>query len=142
MISITEAVRAFGSATESPLNELRAYLDPYAEALPDARFSEGLYLLAAGMLAARSPQPAKAVAHAPQPRHSKISLAKRFYRLLKTPRFGHRHWLKALYADARSVVQASAKERIIVALDPANFGRHMPNPSKGSARCANARHQG
>jgi hypothetical protein len=131
MISITEAVIAFGSVTESLLNELRAYLDPYAEALPDARFSEGLYLLAAGMLAARSPQPAKTAAHAPQSRQSKISLAKRFYRLLKTPRFAHRQWLKVLYADARSVVEASEKERIIVALDPVNFEKAYAESIEG-----------
>lgn len=121
MKSIDQALEAFQSAAESLLNELWEYVDPYAEALPDARFADGLRLLAAGMLAARSPQPAKAAAHAPQTDQDETSLAKRFYRLLRTPRFGHRQWLKLLCVDARQVVEASDVDRVIVALDPINF---------------------
>lgn len=96
-------------------------MSPFAAVLPDARFAEGLQLLVAGMLSARSPQPAKAAAHAPQDGQDGQALAKRFYRLLQTPRFRHRDWLKLLYADARRVVEASAVERVLIALDPVNF---------------------
>jgi hypothetical protein len=121
MQRIDEALEAFESVSEVLLVELWAYMDPYAAVLPDARFAEGLQLLTAGMLAARSPQPAKAAAHAPQADQDETALAKRFYRLLNTPRFSHRQWLKLLYADARQVVEDSDVERVIVALDPVNF---------------------
>jgi len=87
--------------------------------------------LAAGMLAARSPQPSKAAAHAPQGERDETSLMKRFYRLLKTPRFKHRQWLKLLYADARRVVEASDKERVVVALDPVNFEKAYAKKIEG-----------
>jgi hypothetical protein len=73
------------------------------------------------MLGARSPQLAKAAAHAPQADQDEKALAKRFYRLLNTPRFSHQQWLKLLYADARQVVEDSEVDRVIVALDPVNF---------------------
>jgi hypothetical protein len=121
MKRIEEALEAFKAISQVLLKELWAYIAPYAEVLPDARFAEGLQLLAAGMLAARSPQPAKAAAHAPQDDQDEKALAKRFYRLLKTPRFKHRQWLKLLYADARSVVESSDVKRVLIALDPVNF---------------------
>jgi len=61
---LDKALEAFKSVSEVLLGKLNEYMEPYAKALPDARFGEGLLLLAAGMLAARSPQPAKAAAHA------------------------------------------------------------------------------
>ena len=121
MKQIDEALEAFEAVSEVLLAELWEYTEPYAAALPDARFAEGLQLLVAGMLAARSPQPAKAAAHAPQADQDETALAKRFYRLLNTPRFSHRQWLKLLYADARRVVEASKEKRVLVALDPVNF---------------------
>jgi hypothetical protein len=121
MKRIDEALEAFESASGVLLAELWEYIDPYAAVLPDARFAEGLQLLVAGMLAARSPQPAKAAAHAPQADQDETALAKRFYRLLKTPRFSHRQWLKLLYADACQLVEDSDVERVIVALDPINL---------------------
>ena len=56
---------------------------------------------------------------------------KRFYRLLKTPRFKHRQWLKLLYADAWRVVEASDKERVVVALDPVNFEKAYAKKIEG-----------
>ncbi len=128
---LDRALEAFGSVSEALLGKLNEYMGPYARALPDARFSEGLLLLAAGMLAARSPQPSKAAAHAPQDERDETSLMKRFYRLLKTPRFKHRQWLKLLYADARRVVEASDKERVVVALDPVNFEKAYAKKIEG-----------
>jgi len=61
---LDRALEAFRSVSEALLGKLNEYMGPYAKApspwaqgpraLPDARFSEGLLLLAAGMLAARS----------------------------------------------------------------------------------------
>jgi hypothetical protein len=121
MQRIDEALEAFEAVSEALLAELWEYTEPYAAALPDARFAAGLQLLVAGMLGARSPQLAKAAAHAPQADQDEKALAKRFYRLLNTPRFSHRQWLKLLYADARQVVEDSDVDRVIVALDPVNF---------------------
>ena len=126
-----EALEAFESVTEVMLGELREYIEPYAAVLLDARYAAGLQLLAAGMLAARSPQPAKAAAHAPQAGQDKTALAKRFYRLLQTPRFSHRRWLKLLYADARQVVEDSDVDRVIVALDPVNFEKAYAKKIEG-----------
>ncbi len=126
-----EALEAFESVTEVMLGELREYIEPYAAVLLDARYAAGLQLLAAGMLAARSPQPAKAAAHAPQAGQDKRALAKRFYRLLQTPRFSHRRWLKLLYADARQVVEDSGVDRVIVALDPVNFEKAYAKKIEG-----------
>jgi hypothetical protein len=80
MQRIDEALEAFESVSGVLLAELWEYIDPYAAALPDARFAAGLQLLVAGMLAARSPQLAKAAAHAPQADRGETALAKRFYR--------------------------------------------------------------
>jgi len=121
MQRIDEALEAFESVSRVLLAELWEYTEPYAAALPDARFAAGLQLLVAGMLAARSPQLAKAAAHTPQADQDETALAKRFYRLLNTPRFSHRQWLKLLYADARQIVEDSDVDRVIVALDPVNL---------------------
>ena len=56
---------------------------------------------------------------------------KRFYRLLKTPRFKHGQWLKLLYADARRVVEVSDKERVVIALDPVNFEKAYAKKIEG-----------
>jgi hypothetical protein len=128
---ISEALEAFESITRSLLNELWEYMEPYAEVLPDARFAEGLQLLVAGMLAARSPQATKAAAHAPQDDQDEGALVKRFYRLLKTARFRHREWLKVLCADARRAVKASGVERVLVALDPVNFEKAYAKSIEG-----------
>jgi len=58
-------------------------------------------------------------------------LAKCFYRLLKTPRFRHRQWLKLLYADARQAVEDSDVERLLVALDPVNFEKAYAKRMEG-----------
>jgi len=120
MSNFNEALEAFQSATGSLLDELREYMNPCAAALPDARLAEGLRLSAAGMLAARSPEPAKAAAHAPQVHHNETAQRRRFCRLSKTPRLQPRQWLKVVYVDARGVVEASKVERVLVAPDPAN----------------------
>ena len=75
MRQMDEALEAFESVSGVLLGELWEYIDPYAAALPDARYAAGLRLLVAGMLAARSPQPAKAAAHAPQNGQDETALA-------------------------------------------------------------------
>jgi len=121
MTSIAQVLKSFKQATDPLLDDLHQFIHPLADVLPDQRYRESLYQFVPGMLAARSPQVSQAAAHAPHRGTNSWYLAKRFYRLLETPHFSHRAWLKVLYADARRIAQASPVERVIIALDPVNF---------------------
>jgi hypothetical protein len=126
MVSIDEALDRFKTLSDSLLNELNTFLDPFAAVLPDARFRESLRQFVPGMLAAGSPHITKAAAHAPEGGDAE-NLAERIYRLLDSDRYGHADWLKCLYADAQQVVAEATPERLLVALDPVS-------PSTGSGR--------
>jgi hypothetical protein len=121
MPSIDEVLDLFKQVTLPMLNDLKEYLSPFAAVLPDRRYGQSLVQFVPGMLAARSPQVSQAAAHAPEREASSWSLAKCIYRLLDTPAFSHRAWLKQVYADTRRVAQAAECERVLVALDPVNF---------------------
>lgn len=121
MPSIDEVLDSFKQATLPMLNDLKEFLSPFAAVLPDRRYGHSMLQFVPGMLAARSPQVSQAAAHAPEREASSWSLAKCLYRLLDTPKFSHRAWLKQLYADARRVAQAAEQARVLVALDPVNF---------------------
>ena len=118
---IAQVMRSFNQNATPLLDDLQHFLQPFAEVLPDQRFRYSLRQFVPGMLAARSPQVSQAAAHAPNRGTESWYLAKRMYRLLDTPKFNHRAWLKVLYADARRVVQHDPVERILIALDPVNF---------------------
>ena len=121
MPSIDEVLDSFKQATLPVLHDLNEFLSPFAAVLPDRRYGHSLLQFVPGMLAARSPQVSQAAAHAPEREASSWSLAKCIYRLLDTPEFSHRTWLKLLYVDARRVAQGGQVERVLVALDPVNF---------------------
>lgn len=121
MSSIDQVLDSFKRATAPLLEDLKTFLQPFAQVLPDQRYRYSLNQFVPGMLAARSPQVSQAAAHAPQRGVRTWSLAKRIYRLLDTPEFHHRAWLKVLYADARCVADKSDVERIVIAFDPVNF---------------------
>jgi hypothetical protein len=121
MSSIDQVLVSFKRATTPLLEDLKTFLQPFAQVLPDQRYRYSLNQFVPGMLAARSPQVSQAAAHAPQRGVRTWHLAKRIYHLLDTPAFHHRAWLKVLYADARRVAEASQVERIIIAFDPVNF---------------------
>jgi hypothetical protein len=121
MPSIDEVLDSFKQATLPMLNDVKMFLSPFAAALPDRRYGHSVMQFVPGRLAARSPQVSQAAAHAPEREASSWSLVKCIYRLLDTPEFSHRTWLKQLYLDARRVAQATERERVLVALDPVNF---------------------
>jgi hypothetical protein len=121
MQSIADAMESFQEISGAVLAELVHWLAPCAEVLPDQRFAATLFELAPGLLAARTPQIAPAAAGAPRRGVKSWSQAKCGYRLMDTPRFSHRDWLKVLYSDARRVAQAAQIDLVIVALDPVNF---------------------
>jgi hypothetical protein len=134
MPSIDEVLNSFKQATLPLLDDLKEFLSPFAGVLPDRRYGHSLLQFVPGMLAARSPQVSQAAAHAPERQGSSWSLSKCIYRLLDTPGFSHRAWLKQLYADARQVAEAAEVPRVLVALDPVNFeepyGRKLEHLSR------------
>ena len=121
MPSIAQVMRSFNQNALPLLDDLQQFLQPFAQVLPDQRYRYSFRQFVPGMLAARSPQVSQAAAHAPNRGTESWYLAKRMYRLLDTPEFNHREWLKVIYADARRVAQQDPVERIIIALDPVNF---------------------
>jgi hypothetical protein len=121
MSSIDQVLVSFKRATAPLLADLKIFLQPFAQVLPDQRYRYSLNQFVPGMLAARSPQVSPAAAHAPQRGVNTWPLAKRMYHLLDTPEFQPRAWLKVLYADARRVAAKSHVDRIIIAYDPVNF---------------------
>lgn len=60
--------------------EIDHFLTPFAAVLPDARYRQRLFQLVPAILAARSPQPAKAAAYAPDRPAKGTAMAKRFSR--------------------------------------------------------------
>jgi hypothetical protein len=131
---ITEALKIFKEISESMLNELLAFVEPYTQVLPDARFAESLRQLMVGLLAAGTPHLSKAAAQAPDQSTTCWARAKCFYRLMTTPRFTHRAWLKQMYADARRVADDAGDRRIVVALDPVNFENPYARKLEGISR--------
>ena len=84
MKSIAEVLEDFKTLSTALKAELEQFLAPFAAVLPDARYRQSLLQFVPGMLAARSPQPAKAAAYAPNRPARKGALAKRFYNLVRT----------------------------------------------------------
>lgn len=121
MASIDQVLLSFKRAVTPLLEDLKTFLQPFAQVLPDQRYRYSLNQFVPGMLAARSPQVSQAASHAPQRSGRTWHLAKRIYHLLDTPEFHHRAWLKVLYADARRLAEKSHVERIVIAYDPVNF---------------------
>lgn len=60
MNSINQVLDGFKSLSDSLLNDLQEFLEPFAEVLPDAQFRKTLRQFVPGMLAARSPHITKA----------------------------------------------------------------------------------
>ncbi len=56
MPSIDEVLDSFKQATLPMLNDLKAFLSPFAAVLPDRRYGQSLAQFVPGMLAARSPK--------------------------------------------------------------------------------------
>lgn len=130
MKSIAEVLEDFKTLSTALKAELEQFLAPFAAVLPDARYRQSLLQFVPGMLAARSPQPAKAAAYAPNRPAQKRALAKRFYNLVRTRIFSHQDWLEPLYADARQAV-AETRQRVLVALDPVYLEKPYARKQEG-----------
>ena len=132
MLSIPEALERFKRLTTALRKELDAFLSAFSAVLPDARHRQALHLLVPAMLAARSPHPVTAAAHAPDPTANPWALAKRFLTLLHTPRFSHQRWLQVFYThSAAQVATLPARQRLIVALDPMNLEKPYARKLEG-----------
>ena len=130
---IAEVFGLFKEKSQEMMRDLDAYLDPYASALPDVRLGRSLRRLVPGLLAAQSPHLSKAAAQMPDRRTTAWAGAKCFYRLMNTPSFTYRVWLKPLYADARVIAQAE-DGRVVVALDPVNLENPYARRLEGLSR--------
>ena len=128
-----EVFGLFKEISQGMLDDVDEYLEPYASVMPDARFGSSLRQLVPGLLAGQSPHLTKAAAHTPDQRTTAWARAKRFYRLVNTPSFTYRVWLKPLYADARAIAQAEAG-RVVVALDPVNLENPYARNVEGISR--------
>ena len=132
MLSIPEALERLKCLTAALRAELDAFLASFAAVLPDARHRQSLRLLVPAVLAARSPHPVTAAAHAPDPPASPWALTKRFFTLLHTAHFSHRLWLQVFYAHGADEVAAlPAGQRLIVALDPVNLEKPYARKIEG-----------
>ncbi|HDN79974.1 MAG TPA: hypothetical protein ENG33_05870, partial [Chloroflexi bacterium] len=78
MRSIAEILEDFKQMSSSLKVEMDRFIAPFASILPDARYRRTLYQFVPAILAARSPQPARAAAYAPDPPTNTWALAKRF----------------------------------------------------------------
>ena len=135
MRSIAEILEDFKQMSSSLKVEMDRFIAPFASILPDARYRRTLYQFVPAILAARSPQPARAAAYAPDPPTNTWALAKRFFSLLNTPVFSHQDWLKVLYADAREVVEAMEENSyVLIALDTVNFEKPYARKMEGISK--------
>jgi hypothetical protein len=130
---ITEVFGLFKEISQGMMDDLDEYLEPYASVLPDARFGSSLRQLVPGLLAGQSPHLTKAAAHTPDQHTTAWARAKRFYRLVHTPSFTYRVWLRPLYADAWAIAQAE-DGRVVVALDPVNLENPYARDWEGISR--------
>ncbi len=132
MLSIPEALERLKCLTAALRAELDTFLAAFAAVLPDARHRQSLRLLVPAVLAARSPHPVTAAAHAPDPPANPWALAKRFLTLLHTPHFSHQRWLQVFYAHgAVEVAALPARQRLIVALDPVSLEKPYARKIEG-----------
>ena len=131
---ITEVLKKFKKTSASMLADLLSFVEPYAEVLPDARYAASLRQMVVGLLAAGTPHLSKAAAQTAAQSATPWARAKCFYRLMTTPRFSHRAWLRQLYADARRVAESAGEQRIVVALDAVNFENPYARKLEGISR--------
>jgi hypothetical protein len=135
MPSIPDALDKFNHLTDALVEQLQRFLEAIVSLLPDARYRQSFLQLVPAMLAARSPRPATAAAHAPNVATTPWALAKRFYSLLHTPRSSHHVWLGALYDEAaQQVVALPPGQRVLVALDPMNLEKAYARKVEGICR--------
>ena len=138
MKSIAEILEDFKQMSSSLKAALDKFIAPFASILPDARYRKTLHQFVPAILAARSPQPARAAAYAPDPPANTWALAKRFFSLLHTPSFSHQDWLGVFYTDARQVVETMDAPYVLVALDTVNFEKPYARKMEGISKIRKA----
>ena len=134
MERIAEVMEKFKQMDAALKGTLEAFIAPFAAVLPDARYRKTLHQFVPAMLAAGSPQPARAAAYAPEPPANPWALAKRFFSLLHTSSFSHQDWLQVLYQDARQVVDEAGVTKVLVAVDPVNFEKPYARKLEGISK--------
>lgn len=105
------------------LAELREYLEHFKAVFPDRRLYRCFIQAVKGVIAAGAPiitQIAAAVIQSTDPKRT-FHISKRFYRLLRNPRFHHQQLLKSIYACTRALFQGEQLEYVLVMLDFSNL---------------------
>jgi hypothetical protein len=105
------------------LAELREYLERFRAVFPDSRMYCRFVQAVKGVIAAGAPiitQVAAAVIQSKDPKRT-FHISKRYYRLLRNPRFHHQQLLKSIYAYTRELFQGKALEYVLVILDFTNL---------------------
>jgi hypothetical protein len=105
------------------LAELHEYLARFKAVFPDSRMYCRFAQAVKGVIAAGAPiitRIAAAVIQSQDPRRA-FHISKRYYRLLRNPRFHHQRLLKSIYADTRELFQGEALKYVLVILDFTNL---------------------
>lgn len=105
------------------LTELLGYLEQFRAVFPDSRLYGRFAQAVKGVIAAGAPiitQVAAAVIQSKDPRRT-FHISKRYYRLLRNPRFHHQQLLKSMYAQTRALFQGEPSDYVLVLLDFTNL---------------------
>jgi hypothetical protein len=105
------------------LAELHEYLECFKAVFPDSRLYRRFAQAVKGVIAAGAPivtQMAAAVVQSKDPKRT-FHISKRYYRLLRNPRFHHQQLLKSIYAHTRELFQGEQPEYVMVILDFTNL---------------------
>jgi hypothetical protein len=105
------------------LAELLGYLEQFRAVFPDSRLYRRFAQAVKGVIAAGAPIITQVAAAVIQSKDSQrtFHISKRYYRLLRNPRFHHQQLLKSLYAQTRALFQGEQSEYVLVLLDFTNL---------------------
>ena len=105
------------------LAQLLDYLESFRGALPDKRLYRRIAQAVKGVIGAGAPiitRIAAAVIQSEDPRRT-FYVSKRYYRLLRNPRFDHQQLLKPIYAHTRELLPEKQSDYVLVVLDFSNL---------------------
>ena len=105
------------------LAQLRDYLESFRAVFPDRRLYRRFAQAVKGVIGAGAPiitRIAAAVIQSDDPKRT-FHVSKRYYRLLRNPRFHHEQLLKPSYAHTRESLQREQLEYVLVVLDFTNL---------------------
>jgi hypothetical protein len=117
------------------LAQLRDYLESFRAVFPDKRLYRRFAQAVKGVIGAGAPiitQVAAAVIQSEDPKRT-FHVSKRYYRLLRNPRFDHQQLLKPIYAYTRELLPEKKSDYVLVILDFTNlekpYGYHFEDLS-------------